>query len=409
MLCGISRYAQLHGPWSFHIRAGDFEHELPNLKQWKGHGIIARIPNVRVARAVLEANLPTVAVGLTDEQMLPDSPLSRFSEVSSDAKEVVRIAAEHLLGRGLRNFAYVGMEDRAWSQRRAREFREFLENAGHTLHLYEQPSRVHNRRWEKKRIILAEWLYELPKPIGLFACNDDRGREVLEACRLAELNVPEEVAVLGVDNDEVFCGLADPPLSSVALNAETAGCRAAEVLDEMMQGKTVKPRRIVVEALKVVTRRSTNFNVVGDRDVGAALQFIHRSHGDDISVDLVAEQVAISRRMLEKRFRKVIGRSILEEIQLTRLQRAMQLLLETSYPVSRIAALAGFNTTAYFVQLSWQDAASLPHGSGRGTPLEQVGNASPATKSSAPFGLSRTGTQPTSARFHQKVADLSVD
>lgn len=350
MLLGIARYAQLHGPWSFHIRAGDFEHELPNLKQWQGHGIIARIPNMRVARAILQANLPTVAVGLTDEQMLPNSPLSRFSEVSSDAQEVVRIAGDHFLGRGLRNFAYVGMEDRAWSQRRAREFQSFLKKAGHELHVYAQPAKALNRRWERERAIMAKWLHALPKPIGLLACNDDRGREVLEACRLGELHVPEEVAVLGVDNDEVFCGLADPPLSSVALNAEAAGFRAAGVLDEMMQGRNVPPRRIDVEALKVVVRRSTDSNVVGDRDVSAALQFIHGSHVDQISVDEVAEQVAISRRTLEKRFRKVIGRSILEEIQLTRLQHAKSLLLETTYPVSRVAALSGFSTTAYFVQ-----------------------------------------------------------
>lgn len=360
LLCGISRYAQIHGPWSFHIRAGDFVHDVPKMEHWGGHGIIARIPNARVARAVIEANVPTIAVGLTDEQMLPDSPLSRFSELSSDATDVAHLAADHLLERRFKNFAYAGLEDRAWSLGRGDEFRKYLEEAGQQLHVYPQPKKARDRRWEMERLILADWLRGLPKPIGLFACNDDRGREVLEACRLAKLHVPEDVAVLGVDNDEVFCGLADPPLSSLALNAETAGYRAAELLDAMMQGQTEHPRRIVVEALRVVTRRSTDFNAVDDQDVSAALQFIHRARGSNISVGQVAESVAVSRRMLEKCFRKVIGRTILEEIQITRLERAKQLLLDTSYPVSRIAILSGFNTTAYFIQFFKKRVGKTP-------------------------------------------------
>ncbi|MBX3433224.1 MAG: XylR family transcriptional regulator [Pirellulales bacterium] len=349
-LRGVARYAQLHGPWSFHITAGDYRHAVPKMRTWGGAGIIARIPDEQTARAILEANVPTVALGLTDQQMQPDSPLAAFSEVSSDPRQVASMAAEHLLQRRFQHFAYVGLDDRAWSQRREIVFTQLLTQAGFRVHSYKQPKRVQDRVWEREQAILARWLDELPRPVGLFACNDDRGREVLEACTIAGLRVPEDVAVVGVDNDEVFCALANPPLSSVALNAETAGYRAAELLDGMMSGKVRKPKRIVVEALHVVTRRSSDIVAVEDPDVAAALQFIHREKGCNISVDSVVEEVAVSRRHLEKRFRETIGRTILDEIQFTRLERAKRLLLETTFPVSKVADFSGFGTAAYFIQ-----------------------------------------------------------
>jgi LacI family transcriptional regulator len=146
----------------------------------------------------------------------------------------------------------------------------------------------------------------------------------------------------------------------VALNAETAGYRAAELLDGMMQGRIRKPRRIVVEALHVVTRRSTDIVAVEDQDVAAALQFIHREKGCDISVESVAQEVAVSRRNLEKRFRETIGRTILEEIQNTRLERAKRLLLETTYPVSKVAEIAGFGSTGYFIQFFHSRVGTTP-------------------------------------------------
>jgi LacI family transcriptional regulator len=250
--------------------------------------------------------------------------------------------------------------DRAWSQRRERAFSERLAVAGFQPQIYMPPSRPRDRVWEREQTVLAEWMRVLPTPIGLLACNDDRGRQVLEACRLANLNVPEDVAVLGIDNDEVFCDLSDPPLSSVALNAETAGYRAAELLDAMMTGRVRKRQRILVEAVGVVTRRSTEMVAVSEPDVVAALQYIRREQGRGISVQSVANEVAVSRRSLEKRFRETIGRTILEEIQLVRLERAKRLLLETTYPISRIAEMSGFGSTGYFIQFFQSRVGETP-------------------------------------------------
>jgi LacI family transcriptional regulator len=349
-LGGIADYSRLHGPWRFHITPGDYKQVVPKMKQWGGTGIIARIPDWRMAAAILEANVPTIALGLMDEQMRPDSPLAKLSEISSDPVQVSRLAAEHLLARQLTRFAYVGSEDRAWSSRRENAFSKILAERGYDVHVYRQPKRIQDRVWEREQDFLLRWISQLPTPIGLFACDDDRGREVLEVCSVAGLHVPEDVAVVGVDNDEVFCELSNPPLSSVALNAKSAGYQAASLLDAMMTGRVRKPQRIIVEAIDVVTRRSTEIVEVGDADIAAALQFIRREQGCGISVDDVVEEVSVSRRHLEKRFRATIGRTILEEIQLVRLERAKRMLLETTYSVAKIASLTGFGSVGYFVQ-----------------------------------------------------------
>jgi LacI family transcriptional regulator len=330
------------------------------MKQWGGTGIIARIANEKIAQAVLSADVPTIALGLTDEQMRPENPLSRLSEISSDPEQVSRLAIEHLLDRRLTRFAYVGSSDRGWSKRRESSFKAQLAKRGLEPYIYPPPKRPQDRIWEREQGLLARWISSLPTPIGLFACDDDRGREVLEVCGLVGLNVPEDIAVIGVDNDAVFCELADPPLTSVALNAETAGYRAAALLDAMMQGRVRKRQHILVEALGVVTRRSTDIVAVDDDDIAIALKYIRQEQGFGVSVDDVVREVAVSRRNLEKRFRETIGRSILEEIQLVRLDRAKRLLVETTYSISKVADLAGFGSAGYFIQFFQRRVGKTP-------------------------------------------------
>jgi len=345
-LNGVARYARQHGPWNFQISPGDFAQALPSKKQLKADGIIARIPDRRTAEAILNCHVPTIALGLSDEQLLPDSPLANLPDVSSNAEQVAQLAVDYFLERRLRHFAYIGVEGRSWSRRRCNEFVNQLHAKGLDVHVSLPPRR--SAAWEIERPAMAKWLLTLPLPVGLFACNDDRGRQVLEACRSAGLRVPEDVAVLGVDNDVVFCELSNPPLSSIALNAETAGYRAAELLDDMMRGSVRGPRKVPVEALRVVTRRSTEIVAVDDIDVSAALQIIHRHKSRPLRVQDIANELAVSRRFLERRFKRVMGRTLLDEIQQVRLDYAKRLLLETAHPVATVAEMSGFGTVAYF-------------------------------------------------------------
>ena len=242
LLRGVVRYARLHGPWGFYVTPGDFAQVLPRMQSWGGTGIIARIETPGVARAVLDSGLPAIALDLAEEQLRPDHPLARFSEIASDSHGAARMAAEHLLERGFRHYAFVGTTGRVWSDRRLESFCARIREAGFQPHVYDPPRARRDRVWEREQLVLARWLAELPRPIGLMSCDDDRGREVLEACRAGGLHVPEEVAVIGVDNDELLCELADPPLSSVALNVEPGGYRLAGLLDRLMRAPRSRPR-----------------------------------------------------------------------------------------------------------------------------------------------------------------------
>ena len=360
LLRGIVRYARLHGPWSFYITPGDFEQAVPRMQQWGGTGIIARVETPKIAEAILNAGLPTIVLDLSEDELRSEHPLSQFSEVASDSHHAAQLAADHLLDRKFRHYAFVGVAGRVWSDRRETTFVASIRAAGFEPNVYRCPSRPRDRAWEREQTILADWLTQLPKPVGLMACNDDRGRQVLEACRTAEIRVPEDVAVIGVDNDELLCDLADPPLSSVALNAEQGGYRTAALLDKMMHSRLRKPCHLVVEPLYVVTRRSTDIIALDDPEVAAALRFIHLNTGRPIGVDDVVKHLQLSRRALEIRFRQTLGRTLHDEIQRTRLDRARSLLIETDLPIPKVAEAAGYNTASYLGQILHQQVGLTP-------------------------------------------------
>jgi len=348
LLRGIVRYGRLHGPWAFYITPGDLKQVLPKMEQWGGTGIIARIETPQVAKAILATGLPVIALDLSHRQLASGGPLAGVSEICPDSHKAGRMAAEHLLERGFKRFAMVGSPGNPpWSIRREEGFTARLAEDSLSCEIYPLP-RPKDREWGREQALMAAWLGRLPKPIGLMACDDDRGRQVLEACRAAAARVPEDVAVVGVDNDELLCELCDPPLSSVALDTEHAGYQAAALLDGLMSGRTRSPQRILVEPLYVVTRRSTDVLALEDREVAAAVRFILDHAGQPLGVKEVVRHLTLSRRALELRFRRAVGRSIHAEIEHVRLERARRLLLETNITVAQVAEASGFAAASYF-------------------------------------------------------------
>jgi LacI family transcriptional regulator len=360
VLRGVVRYARLHGPWAFYITPGDFEQALPEMKHWGGTGIIARIETPKVAEAILATGLPVVALDLSEKQLAPGNPLSQICELYTDSYHAAQLAAIHLLERGFRNYAFVGIADRIWSKRRRDSFVKHIKQAGYEPLIYDPPKNKHDREWGREQKFIADWLRNLPKPIGLMACNDDRGRDVLEACRAAKVGVPEEVAVVGVDNDSLLCELANPALSSVVLNAEHGGFEAAALLDRLMSGRATTPERIVVEPLQVITRRSTDVVALEDLEVAHALRFIHENAGRAIQVKDIVDTLGVSRRTLEIRFRRAIGKSMNEKIQQAHLERAKRLLLETDLQLPKVAEAAGYNSTSYLAVVFHKAFAMTP-------------------------------------------------
>ncbi len=361
LLRGIVRYARLHGPWAFYITPGDLAQVLPKMDEWGCNGIIARVETPETVRAVLATRLPVIALDLSREQLAGDHPLSQVSEICPNSHAAAVMAAEHLLDLGLRQFAFVGAFDNPlWSARREEGFRQRLAAVSCSCHVYPLPQAKRDRQWGREQSLMSHWLAGLPKPIGLLACDDDRGRQVLEACRAAGVHVPDDVAVIGVDNDEMLCDLADPSLSSVALDTEQAGYEAAALLDGLMAGRSGPARRILAEPMYVVPRRSTDVLVLDDREVAAALRFVHDNAGRPIGVRDVVRQGALSRRALELRFRAAMGRSIHDEIQRVRLERARRLLRETDLPISALAASCGFAGPGYLTRVFVQKFGQAP-------------------------------------------------
>ena len=197
---------------------------------------------------------------------------------------------------------------------------------------------------------MADWLKSLPKPIGLMATNDYRARQVLDACEAAEILVPEGVAVLGVDNDEVACNLARPPLSSVNLNLRKTGYETAELLDKMMSEKQTEYQHITIMPTHVVTRESTDIMAISDPEVAEAVRFIRDNHGKLIQVADVARAVDVTIRSLQRRFRLALDRSVFDVISSSRMEYISRLLVETDWPISRIALDVGFSDVAHFVR-----------------------------------------------------------
>ncbi|MEM1061398.1 MAG: DNA-binding transcriptional regulator [Planctomycetota bacterium] len=351
LMQGIAAYSHDYGPWTFLLTPGDFRQAVPRMRDWGGEGIIARIADRKIADALAEINLPTVVVGLKDFKS-DDGPLPKLvSSIDTATEKLAELAAEHLLENKFTNFAFVGIDGVGFSDRRCTAFCDEIRHAGHDVLVYPTPSSASSRAWENEHRYMADWIDGLPKPIGIMACNDDRGREVLEACSLAGIKVPEDVSVVGVDNDSLICDLATPPLSSVEFGAEAGGYLAAQELDKMMSGQSKGGDTINIAPSHVHYRRSTSVLAVEDRDVAAALYQIRRNRGRGVTVASILDSTALPRRTLEVRFRKETGRSIREEIGQARLTYAKELLAATLHPIAYVAELSGYKSTSYLSQV----------------------------------------------------------
>lgn len=356
LLHGVRAWMGAHGSWSVYLAEhGRGDAPPPWLEGWRGHGILARIETPAIARAVVASGLPVV--DLSAARLVPNVPW-----FETDDREIARVAAEHLRGRGFTRFGYCGDARFNWSTWRGEAFTRHLAATGLACSVFapgRAPAGGRERDWEADQAALARWVRGLPKPAAIFACYDTRALQVLEACRRLGVQIPDEVAVLGVDNDELLCDLADPPLSSVIPNVRRTGHEAAALLDRLMRGERVPPAGRLFEPVGVASRQSTDVVAVDDRHVSAAVRLIREHACDGLTVAEVLKQVPLSRRVLEQRFRRLLGRSPHEHILQTRLERVKHLLVETDLPLAQIAERTGFAHVEY-LSVAFKKHAGVP-------------------------------------------------
>jgi LacI family transcriptional regulator len=343
VLAGITDYATEHGQWTFFHYERIVDAIPPQLRLWKPDGILALIRSAKLAGSIKRTGLPTVDMSGTHS-------IEGVPVVGSNQDEIVQLAADHLMECGLKNFAYCGTPGVRFSDDRSARFADYLNKAGHKVDVFQSSQSFHlmdvsaaeMRNW-LRHSTLANWLHELPKPVGLMASDDRRAQEVLNICGEATIAVPGEVAVIGVDNDELISRLCRPPLTSVQTNTHRIGYTAAETLGYMLAGKKAPTEKIKVRPLGVVIRQSTNVLAFADPEVVKAIRFIREHACSGIQLEDVQKEVHLSRSTLERRFIKVLGRGPKAEINGIQINRVMELLSTTDYSLETIARLSGFN------------------------------------------------------------------
>lgn len=341
-LQGILSYVRLHTPWIIHLienRIG--EQHLGDLRTWGATGIIvARMPDS--ISTVEKAGLPTLVM---DSPELYANRLPRVSFVTSDSTAIGQAGAAMFLKQGFKHFAFVAdVQDWDWSTLRGRAFSDTLKQAGHTCAVYAGLSEQECKDWASDQKRMTQWLLTLPKPTAILAARDGRARQVLETCQLAGLDVPGDIAILGVDNEEILCENTTPTLSSIQPDFEAGGYQAAHLLEQLMRRTLRKPQSVLYGVKQIIVRGSSRFSHLSDYRLQKGVEFIRLNACAAISVPDIARHMGVSRRMAELLFRKHVGHSILDEIQQTRLTRLKAFLLETAQPIGQISAQCGFQT-----------------------------------------------------------------
>ncbi|MFK7770078.1 MAG: substrate-binding domain-containing protein [Mariniblastus sp.] len=343
LLSGVIAFEQQYSAWSIYLPEHQRRGVIPleRLKDWKVDGILARIETQKIADLITSLNVPTV--DLSAGRLVEGIPW-----VETDNQAIAELAANHLLERGFRNFGFLGEAGFNWSQWRWLEFQKYLAPKGHQCELFESLLTTdENYSWQSEVDRLGEWITSLPKPVGIFASYDISAQRLLDVCRDLEIAVPEQVAVIGVDNDSLICEICSPSLTSIELNTYDTGFHAAMLLEKMMNGEEVKQKGTFFGPITVRERLSTDTVAVEDVEVARALEYIRENATYNISVNDVLQHVDISRRKLEIRFKEILGRSPHKEIQYRRLFRVKQLLRDTELSVAEIARLTGFQHPEY--------------------------------------------------------------
>lgn len=384
---GVAKFVREHHEWSVQSEEWRWTEPVPSwLSQWKGDGVIAWVETPALAGIIRRLGVPAVDV----RGAVPNSGLPL---VDSENELAAQLAAEHLIERGFRHYGFCGFAGANYSRKREHWFRECLARHGFPCAVYEPPATpldLETTEQEKRGLLfqehLAGWLKSLPKPVGIMACNDIRGHQVMNACHRLDLLVPEEVAVIGVDNDEIFCELSDPSLTSVELDTLRIGYETAALLEYLMAGGKPPTKPILIPPVGVVTRRSTDVLAMNDPQLVAGVRFMREHLFEEINVNDLARAAGMSRRLFERRFAAQIGRPPKAEVLRLRLERVKTLLADTDWPLAQIAENTGFKYGEYLHTIFTEKTGTTPGKFRQSAKLESRGRAPFRSRSAKPWG-----------------------
>jgi LacI family transcriptional regulator len=342
LLAGVRRYVAAQGPWSCFLELRALESGPPPwLEHWDGDGILTRTFTQGMADVIAATGLPAVELRAT-------VLASNLPFVGMDNRRVGQMVADHFFDRGYRHLAVYSLHTERFFEERVENFIATVRTRGGQCSLLPEATSDRAADWERGQARLVDWLTTLPKPVGVFAANDQLGVRVLDACQRAGIAVPEEVAVVGAENEETLCSFASPPLTSVRFDGDTVGYAAAELLARMMRNRRFRPpRETLIPPKGMVVRGSSDELVINDRFVAHAARFIRENATAGINVDDLCRRLNASRSTLDRRMKAALGRTPKEEILRVRFREVERLLRETDLTVDAIAALTGFAHSHY--------------------------------------------------------------
>ncbi|TVQ39476.1 MAG: helix-turn-helix domain-containing protein [Spirochaetaceae bacterium] len=355
ILHGIRDFLNKEPGWSIFLAEHSRHESVTSFPEnWDGDGVIARIETETIAGLVRRMRIPTVDVSAA--RLIRGIPW-----VETDDESIAALAFDHLVSCGLRNLAFFGDPAYNWSKWRAEHFEKIVTQNGLGYSLYNLPKRTESQpQWYSEWNRIYEWLSRLPKPVGIFACYDAWGQQLLEVCRYFGFKVPDEVAVIGVDDDELLCDLSYPSLTSIALNARQTGYMAASLLDRMMSGEPPVEQKYSIKPIGVEKRVSTDLMAVSDPYVARAIAYIRERYMENIQVEDLLRCIPLSRRVLESRFRQMLNRTPHEEIVRVRVEYIKKRLAKSDDQLAVIADEMGFSHPEYLSVVFKKETGMTP-------------------------------------------------
>ncbi len=341
LLKGVVKYAKEYGPWIFY-RMPLYYRELHGdkgvvdwAKKWGADAIIAQLTDINID-ILDKLNIPIIVQNYKNRS-------KSVSNLTGDYYTTGVMAAQFFFHKGYKSFAYYGSMDTVWMRERGEGFKDTIISMGYDVYSFDERKNVNEEKWNFDAEGVSKWLINLPKPIALFACDDYFALQITEVCKMYDIDIPRDVAVLGVDNDQLLCSISDPNLSSIELDVQNGGYAAGKLIHEFIEKKVFPPIDIVIKPIRVVTRGSTERYVIKNKYIEQVVKYIDENYMNQLSVDEIIRTVPFSRRVLEKKFKEETCITIYQYIQQTRIEKFATLLITSNMPLVDAAANAGFD------------------------------------------------------------------